>query len=75
VAVKDVIDTVSELDVNGMLNVVTVGSVASPVAGLLDASPGNVRALISVILVNPSLSESSGSMVAKLCPLLPKALP
>jgi hypothetical protein len=75
VAVKDVIDTVSALDVDGMMKAVTVGNAVSPAAGLLDASPGKVRALISVILVNPSLSESSDSMVAKLCPLLPKALP
>jgi hypothetical protein len=40
--------TVKELEVEGTVKVVTVGSVVSPEAGTLEASPGNVLAVISV---------------------------
>ncbi len=58
---------VSEFEVVGIVKVVTVGAVVSavPEDGWLVASPGKVRALISVILEYPSLSESSGSIVLK----------
>jgi hypothetical protein len=65
VAVKAVIGTVKELEVVGIVNEETVGSVVSE-AGLLAAFPGKVLALISTILVKVSPSESCGSMVAKL---------
>jgi hypothetical protein len=66
VAVKAVMETVRDEEVAGMLNAVTVGRVVSDAAGLLAASPGKVRALISAILLNPSPSESKASMAAKL---------
>jgi hypothetical protein len=65
VAVKDEIETVNEVEVAGIVNEETVGSVVSE-AGLLAAFPGKVLALISTILVKVSLSESCGSIVAKL---------
>jgi len=72
VAVRLVIDTVNELAVAGMLNAVTTGAVVSPVgAGLLAALPGNVPALISVILLKVSPSESRFAIVLKLWPLFP----
>jgi hypothetical protein len=68
VAVKDVIDTVNEEEVAGMVNAVTLGGVVSEVAGLLAASPGYVLAVISAMLVNPSPSESRASRIV-LCAL------
>jgi hypothetical protein len=65
VAVKDEIGTVNEVEVPGIVNEETVGSVVSD-AGLLAEFPGNVLALISTILVKVSPSESRVSMVAKL---------
>jgi hypothetical protein len=68
--------TVNELAVAGMLKAVTTGAVVSPVgAGVLDALPGNVPALISTRLENVSPSESCDSTLWKLCPALEKALP
>ncbi len=59
VAVKVVIDIVSEFEVAGIEKAVTVGGVVSVLlTGLLLGSPGNVLALISAIFVKPSPSES-----------------
>jgi hypothetical protein len=62
-------ETVNEVEVAGMVNAVTVGAMVSVVAGLLAELPGKVLALISVMLLNPSPSESNDSMAAKLTPL------
>ena len=56
----------------------TVGGVVSAgggvVAGMLAASPGKVLAVISVMFVNPSPSESAFSMAAKEWPAPPYAV-
>jgi len=70
-AVNDEIATVREVAVDGTLKADTVGGAVSAADGLLAASPGKVRAVISARFVTPSPSESRGSMVAKLCPLFP----
>jgi hypothetical protein len=62
--VNDEIVTVRAVAVDGMLKADTVGSAVSADVGLLAELPGNVRALISTMFVNPSPSESRGSMVA-----------
>ncbi|OGP77302.1 MAG: hypothetical protein A2V86_00195 [Deltaproteobacteria bacterium RBG_16_49_23] len=63
VAVKVVIGTVKELEVAGMMKLMTVGASASGSGGgTLVAFPGKLPALISVILLNVSPSESLGSI-------------
>jgi hypothetical protein len=52
-----------ELTVGGVVSVGGGGG-GGGVAGMLDASPGKVLAVISAMLVNPSPSESSGSIAA-----------
>jgi hypothetical protein len=74
VALRAVTETVSELEVAGMVKEVTDGGVVSEV-GLLDESPGKVLAVISAILVKVSPSESNGSIVVKLRPLFLNAVP
>jgi hypothetical protein len=64
--VKAVIETVNEVEVEGIVKEPTVGGVVSDPTGLLAAFPGKVLALISTILVKVSPSESCGSMVVKL---------
>jgi hypothetical protein len=59
-----VIETVSELEVAGMLNPVTVGGLVSEPDGWLLEFPGKVLALISAAFVNPSPSESLASRAA-----------
>jgi len=67
VAENDVIGTVSEVEVDGIVKAVTVGGEVSP-AGLLPGLPGNVPALISIMLEKVSPSESCDSMFLKLNP-------
>ena len=67
VAVMLMPDTVRAVAVAGTVKVETVGGVVSPAAaGWLAAFPGNVKAVISVMFVNPSLSESADSIDLKL---------
>jgi len=74
-AVSAVMETVREFAVEGTVKVLTVGRVVSAaVAGRLLAFPGNVPALISVMFVKVSPSESIGSIVLKAVVFLPAVL-
>ena len=67
VAVSVEMAIVRDVAVEGTMKALTIGGIVSvATTGWLEASPGNVLAVISTIFVKPSPSESTPSIGVKL---------